>query len=286
MTEAKSNTLDVPGATLTYDIRRNDTSTKPPLFLLGSPMAASGFSALAGYFPERTVVTYDPRGAERSAKTDGSNISTPEQHAEDIHAVIEAIGGGPVDMFASSGGAVNALALVARHPGDVRILVAHEPPSATVLSDRENALAAIRSIHETYLQRGFGAGMAKFIATTSFQGPFPDGFADLPAPDPQVFGFPAQDDGKRDDPLLQQNTISCTSFEPDFQALLSAPTRIVIAAGEESSGQMASRAAHAIADQLATDVAVFPSGHGGFVEGWGKPEPFAAKLHEVIATAA
>ena len=285
MTTAQSNTLDVPGATLAYDVRRNDETTEPPLFLLGSPMAASGFGALASYFPERTIVTYDPRGAERSVKTDGTDISTPEQHAGDIHAVIQAIGGGPVDMFASSGGAVNALALVAEHPDDVRILVAHEPPSAVVLPDRDNALAAIRAIHETYLQRGFGAGMARFMATTSFQGPFPDGFADRPAPDPQMFGFPAQDDGKRDDPLLQQNTISCTSFEPDFQALRSAPTRMVIAAGEESSGQMASRSAHVIADHLGTDIAIFPSGHGGFVEGWGKPQPFAVRLHEVLATA-
>ena len=42
-------------------------------------------------------------------------------------------------MFASSGGAVTALALVAAHPNDVTILVAHEPPLVPVLPDAEAA---------------------------------------------------------------------------------------------------------------------------------------------------
>ena len=142
-TEPTTHTLDVPGVTLTYDIRRNEATREPPLLLIGSPMAASGFGALAGYFPDRTVVTYDPRGSERSVKADPSTPNTVEQQAEDVHRVIEAVGG-PVDLFASSGGAVNALALVERHSEDVRILVAHEPPLAAILPDREAALAAIR----------------------------------------------------------------------------------------------------------------------------------------------
>jgi pimeloyl-ACP methyl ester carboxylesterase len=75
-----------------------------------------------------------------------------------------------VDIFASSGGAVNALALVTRHPEGVRTLVAHEPPLATVLPDREEALAVTEDIHETYERDGFGPAMAKFIAFTSVRG--------------------------------------------------------------------------------------------------------------------
>jgi pimeloyl-ACP methyl ester carboxylesterase len=76
-------------------------------------------------------VTYDPRGAERSARTDDASRSTPDEHADDLHRIIAEVGR-PVDVFASSGGAVNALALVAQHPGDIRTLVAHEPPTAPV----------------------------------------------------------------------------------------------------------------------------------------------------------
>src|SRR5258707_8256768 len=146
MTEMTTRTLEVPGAVLTYDIRRNGSSPDPILLLIGSPMGAGGFGTLAGHFTDRTVVTYDPRGVERSRKTDGVIESTPEQHADDVHRLISAVGAGPVDLFSSSGGAVNALALVARHPEDVRTLVAHEPPAAKVLPDREPALAASRDV--------------------------------------------------------------------------------------------------------------------------------------------
>ena len=113
MTEPKTHTLDVPGAVLHYDVRSSDSSTQPVLLLFGSPMGAGGFAALAEHFADRTVVTYDPRGAERSKRTDGALQSTPDEHADDLHRLISALDAGPVDMFASSGGAVNALALVA-----------------------------------------------------------------------------------------------------------------------------------------------------------------------------
>ena len=158
MTEPRTDTLDVPGAVLSYDVRRNDSSPEPPLLLIGSPMGAAGFGTLAGHFTDRTIVTYDPRGAERSQRTDGARESTPDEHADDLHRLIAALEAGPVDIFASSGGAVNALALVARHPEQVRTLVAHEPPCAQVLPDREAALAASRDVHETYLRSGSGAG--------------------------------------------------------------------------------------------------------------------------------
>ena len=87
-----------------------------------------------------------------------------------------------MDLFASSGGAVNALCLVAKHPEDVRTLVAHEPPSAAALPDREGAEAAARAINETYKRNGWGAGMAHFIAVVSHKGPFPDDFAQQPPP--------------------------------------------------------------------------------------------------------
>ncbi len=145
MTETTTRTLDAPGATITYDVRPGGDGSQPPLMLIGSPMGAAGFVSLSSHFPDRTVVTYDPRGSERSTKDDPSTESNPNQHADDLHRIIQAVGG-PVDLFASSGGAVNALALVAAHPDDVRTLVAHEPPLATVLPDEENAKAAVRAV--------------------------------------------------------------------------------------------------------------------------------------------
>src|ERR1700753_2718285 len=142
MTEPKTHTLDVPGAVLTYDVRGHEGSTEPTLLIVGSPMGARGFTTLAGHFEDRTVVTYDPRGAERSSQRDDRTAEiSPDEHADDLHRLIDTLGAGPVDILASSGGAVNALALVARHPEQVRTLVAHEPPASQELPDREVALA-------------------------------------------------------------------------------------------------------------------------------------------------
>ena len=288
-TQPTTHTLEVPGATLTYDVRRNDESTEPALLMIGSPMGAAGFGTLSGHFADRTVVTYDPRGVERSEKADPGSPTTPDDHADDLHRIIQALDVGPVDLFASSGGAVNALALVAKYPEQVRTLVAHEPPLASILPDREAALAASRAVSETYQRSGFGAGMAHFIAVVSHKGPFTAEVASQPAPDPAMFGMPTEDDGSRNDALLGQNMITCTHYEPNFEALRSASTRIVIAAGAASEGVMASRGAHAVAERLGTKPVIFPSDHGGFLGGeygqTGDPDAFARKLREVLNSA-
>ena len=113
---------------------------------------------------------------------------------------------------------------MSKHPEDVRTLVAHEPPLASILPDREHALAAARAVHETYQRSGWGAGMAHFIAVVSHQGPFTAEVAGQPAPDPAMFGMPTEDDGSRTDPLLGQHMITSTHYEPDFDALRSAST--------------------------------------------------------------
>jgi pimeloyl-ACP methyl ester carboxylesterase len=286
-TQLTTHTLDVPGATLTYDIRRNDASTEPILVLIGFPMAAAGFGSLAKHFTDRTVVTYDPRGSERSIKVDPASRATPDIHAEDVRSVIGAIGGGPVDLFATSGGAVSALALVSKHPEQVRTLVAHEPPIATILDDREPALAAARAVYETYQRSGWGAGMAHFFVVLGHRGPFTAEVANQPAPDPAMFGMPTEDDGSRTDPMLGESMITTTHYEPDFEELRAASTRIVVAAGEESDGEMPSRGAYAVAERLGVEPVIFPSGHGGFLGGeygqTGDPDAFAAKLRQVLA---
>lgn len=284
--EPATYTLEVPGAVLTYDIRAGDDADRPPLFLLGSPMGAAGFGTLAGYLTGRTVITYDPRAVERSRRTDGATETTPEEHADDLHRIIGTLDRGPLDMLASSGGAVNALVLVARHRGDVQTLVAHEPPAARYLPDAEVALAVSRSIHETYLRAGMGPAMAAFISLVSYQGELTRDYLEQPAPDPAMFGLPVEDDGSRGDPLLGQNMVSSTHVELDFEALQAASTRVVIGVGADSGGELAARAGRAVAERLGQEPVVFPSGHAGFLGGeygqTGEPEAFADTLRAVL----
>ncbi len=281
-----THTLGVPGAMLTYDVRSNEASVQPPLLIIGSPMGAAGFVTLASHFTDRTVITYDPRGVERSARADSTSEATPDEHADDLHRIIAALDSGPVDLFASSGGAVNALALVATHPEDVRTLVAHEPPAASALPDAAMAIAACRDIQETYHRSGFGPAMAKFIGLVSAQGPLAADYLDRPAPDPAVFGLPAGDDGTRTDPLLQQNIVTCNAYEHDFDALRAASTRVVIGVGTTSADGLAGRGGLAVAERLGITAVTFPGGHDGFRGGeygqTGVPDAFAATLREVL----
>jgi pimeloyl-ACP methyl ester carboxylesterase len=281
----ETHTLGVDGADLVYDVRPGPSEHRP-LLMIGQPMSAEGFGALAELFTDRTVITYDPRGLGRSRRTDGRKENTPQQQAADLHRLLEVLGHGPIDVFASSGGAVTALELVTTHPADVATLVAHEPPLSTVLPDAEAADRARAGFNEAYESKGWGAGMAAFIAMTSWPGEFTEEYFAQPAPDPAAFGMPAEDDGNRDDPLLSKSSWAVTDYRLDVAALRAAPTRIVVAVGEETGDTYTARTARATAAALGQEAVVFPSHHGGFLGGEfgyaGKPPEFAAKLREVL----
>ena len=283
-----THTLETTEADIVYDVHGPlpTADGRPPLFMIGQPMGAAGFRTLASHFPDRTVITYDPRGLGRSTRRDGRVDNVPTVQAEDVHAVIAALGAGPVEMFASSGGAVTALALVAAHPDDVTSLVAHEPPLIPVLPDAEAAERARAGVRDAYQAGGRGAGMAAFIAMTSWRGEFTDEYFARPAPDPAQLGMTTEDDGSRDDPLLSHRSWAVSSYRPDRDALAAAPTRIVIAVGEESMDTFTWRTSVATARLLHQEATVFPSHHGGFAGdefGYpGQPEAFARKLRDVL----
>jgi pimeloyl-ACP methyl ester carboxylesterase len=283
-----THTLETDEAGIAYDVDGPlpTADGRPPLFMVGQPMTAGGFTALAAQFPDRTVVTYDPRGLGRSTRSDGRVDNSPTVQASDLHALIEALGAGPVEMFASSGGAVTALALVAAYPDDVLTLVAHEPPLIPVLPDAAAAERARAAVRDAYEVGGASAGMAAFIVMTSWRGEYTDEFFAQPAPDPAAFGMPAEDDGSRDDPLLSDRSWAITSYRLDVDALAAVPTRVVIAVGEQSEGTFTGRTSVATADLLGQTPTVFPSHHGGFVGGdspyAGEPENFGRKLRAVL----
>jgi len=283
-----THTLDTDGASIVYDVHGPlpTADGRPPLFMIGQPMPAGGFATLASLFSDRTVITYDPRGLGRSTRRDGRVDNSPTVQAEDVHAVIEALGAGPVEMFGSSGGAVTGLALVAAYPNDVTTLVAHEPPLITLLPDAEAAERARALVRDVYEAKGSNAGFAAFIAGGSWQGEYTDAFFAQATPDPAQFGMPDTDDGSRDDPLLSDRSWPVSGYRPDVAALAAAPTRILIAVGEESTGVLTGRTSEATAALLGRRTTVFPSHHGGFMgpeSGYpGQPEAFARRLREVL----
>ncbi|MBC2933691.1 alpha/beta fold hydrolase [Nocardioides sp. zg-1228] len=285
-------TVAVPGAVLSFDVvgdLADATPDTPPLVLAGSPMDSTGFGSLAARLDGRVLVLTDPRNTGRSTPDDATAAVTPQQHAEDLHALVAALGVGQVDVFASSGAAVNLLHLLAAHPDDVRILVAHEPPMAGLLPDADAIARACDDMVATYDAAGQGPAMARFIGLVTHRG---EVTGDEPAPDPAMFGLPTEDDGSRDDPLMANVRGGGVISVPDLDAVRAAPTRVVVGVGEESGGpddgEIAGRAAHAVARALGQEPVVFPGGHNGFLGGefgqTGAPDEFAARLREVLAT--
>ena len=254
-----THTLDVPGARLYYERR----GTGPLLLLIGSPMDSTGFAGLASALADDyTVVTYDPRGIGNSSRQDLGRDVTPEQQADDVHRLLAALGREPAYVFGSSGGAVVGLALVTAHPGQVRTLVVHEPPVVELLPDSAQVRTQIQDIYDTYRADGADKAMQKFMAHAGL-GAAPGQKAEAPLWEPS----PEQMARMRatTEVFLAHLIRPTTRYRPDIEALRTAPTRIGVAVGATSKGQLANRSARALADELGTPAVEFPGDHGGFV---------------------
>ena len=268
-----AQTLDVPGARLYYERQ----GVGPLLLMIGSPMDSTGFAGLARALADRyTVVTYDPRGIGNSTRADATQDVTPEQQADDVHRLLSVLGGEPAHVFGSSGGAVVGLALVTAHPGQVRTLVAHEPPMIELLPDREQVRAQIEDTYDTYRADGADKAMAKFMAHAGL-GAAPGQEAGAPRWEPS----PEQLATMRaaTDMFLAHLLRPTTHYRPDVEALRAAPARIVVAVGATSKGQLARRCAVTLADRLGRSAVEFPGDHGGFVA---LPEQCGHVLDQVL----
>jgi pimeloyl-ACP methyl ester carboxylesterase len=269
-----THTLEVPGARLYYERR----GSGPLLLMIGSPMGSAGFAPLAGALAgDYSVVTYDPRGIGNSSREDGTQDVTPDQQADDVRRLLSALGGEPAHVFGSSGGATVGLALAAADPGRVRTLVAHEPPVIELLPDGAQVRAQMQDVYDTYRADGADKAMQKFMACAGLGGE-----AGQHAQAPQWEPSPEQIAQLRadSDVFLAHLLRPTTYYRPDLQALRAAPPRIVIAVGTASKGQLANRAAVALAGQLGTPVVEFPGDHGGFAA---LPRQFGRVLDRVLA---
>lgn len=268
-----THTLDVAGARLYYERR----GSGPLLLLIGSPMDSTGFSGLADALAQDyTVVTYDPRGLGNSSRQDTTVDITPEQQADDVHRLLSELGGDQAHILGSSGGAVVGLALVTDHAEQVRTLVAHEPPLVQLLPDHEQLRAQIDDIYATYRADGPEKAMQKFMVHAGLGGG-PEQTPRWEPPPEQLARMRASTEV-----FLAHLIRPTTRYEPDLAALRAAPTRIVVAAGTISKGQLANRTAVALADRLGTVAVEFPGDHGGFAA---LPEEFARVLDRVLTEA-
>jgi len=265
-----SHTLDVPGARLYYEVQ----GSGPVLVLVGHPMGASGFASIAPLLTDvYTVVTYDPRGFARSTIDDPDQDAEPDLLADDVRRVLEAVGKVPSHVFGSSGGAVTGLALVARYPGHVETLIAHEPPLAVLLPEAEEARVGMQEVYDTYRDSGVRAAWAAFSSFSGMSIRPPDGGAEPPAP-------PSAEAVATSERFFGHGLLPIALYQPDLSALQAAPARLVVAGGTASRGEFPQRTAVALAERLDTPLVDFPGGHTGFVS---DSKEFGAVLRPVLA---
>src|SRR6478609_5603072 len=113
MSESRNGRIDVTGGTIHYEVR----GSGPLLLLIGQPMTSGPFANLADLLArDHSVATYDPHGVGQSTVEDPTLAVTPEIEADDLAALIAALGTDPADVVGSSGGAIAGLALAVRHP--------------------------------------------------------------------------------------------------------------------------------------------------------------------------
>ena len=266
------HTVSAAGAQLHCEVR----GAGPLLLVVGSPMGSSEFAPLADALAaDHTVVTFDPRGHGLSTIDDPDDDATPEQRADDLVAILDALGADSADIFGSSGGAVTGLALIARHPTRVRTLVAHEPPLLELLPDADHQRAASEDIITTFHRDGMGAAWGKFMAKAGF---------DMTAPDDGSAGHdtmpePSEQDLREAVRFFDHELRPTTRYLPDVDALKAA--RVVVGVGANSGHLLTYRTSVAVAKLLGVTPVEFPGDHGGFL---GQPTEFAAVLRKAIDT--
>ncbi len=297
--------LGVPGARLYYEER----GAGQLMLVVGQPMTSDPFAPTADALADsHRVVTYDPRGLGRSSVDDPTRDVTPEVEGADLAALIEAVGGGPADVFGTSGGAVAGLALLVSHPDRVRTLIAHEPPVTELLPDAAAIRAAVDDIEKTYRDSGSAAAWGKFISLVVHSGLVPDtGVPPTAWPPPgETESDPADsvsedaggegaggnadgDDHRHDEPSENQRANDdlfflhmlkpFTRYVPRTEVLGSAGPRVVVAVGGSSGEEIARRSAVALAERMGTIPIEFPGDHGGFMA---DPIGFAAAIMRAV----
>jgi pimeloyl-ACP methyl ester carboxylesterase len=263
----KIDTLKVPGATLYHEVR----GSGPVLLMIpGGPADAAAFAPIAPLLADRyTVVTYDTRGNSRSRLDGPPEDQRMEVHSDDAHRLLAALGTEPAYVFGTSSGAIVGLDLVARHPERVRALVAHEPPITELLPDAARQRAFVQDVYDTYRREGAGPAMGKFLAGAGLGGgpkaadSGPAGSGPRGEPSPEMLEGMARMQGNIEF-FLAHMFRAIAGYVPDIARLRAAPTRIVVAVGDASQGQVAHRAGLALAEHLGTDAEVFPGDHGGY----------------------
>ncbi|MFJ5829369.1 alpha/beta fold hydrolase [Streptomyces sp. NPDC093089] len=262
MTAATPRTLDVPGATLHYRVE----GSGPVLLLSQSGEGDADRTVdLVPHLADRfTVVTYDRRGLSRSTLDSPARPVTMADHADDATRPLAEVTDEPALMAGFSMGAAIGLQVVARHPGALSALVAHEPVMPNLLpdADRDDHVAELTAIRTAYADGGLAAAfpaIARHLGIDPAHEDTEDGLTPQPMTPRRRANF-GHFIG------TEFTAVTSDTLHPDepLRAAALAGTRIVPATGRTTPPQVHTyRCALALAARLDTRPVEFPGGHNG-----------------------
>ncbi|MGR6917554.1 alpha/beta fold hydrolase [[Actinomadura] parvosata] len=301
--------LRVDGANIRYEVRGSG-----PLLLLipGGTGGAAAFDGVADDLAgAHTVVSYDPRGLSRSPLDDPEAPQSVAQQADDAFRLLELLApGAPARVAGCSSGAIAALHLLATHPDRIERVVAHEPPLVEVLPDAAVHRAMLARVADTLRHEGLMPAAAVFAAGLAAEPSKDPALAsdapasaappnDAPASDAPASAAPASDAASgvpvelppqaaaraertlADLPYFLGRIVpGFMAYVPDLERLRTLSDRLVLAAGEDSRGELPHRAAACLAGRLGTEFVLFPGGHVGLTT---HPVGFGALLRKVLS---
>ncbi|MEU4576544.1 alpha/beta hydrolase [Nonomuraea sp. NPDC023979] len=282
MTVPATGRLRVAGATLHYEVRGQG-----PLLLLipGGAGDAASYDGVADVLAAGwTVVSYDARGMSRSPLDDPGAEQHVASHADDAYRLIELLSpGAPARVAGCSSGAIVALHLLATHPDRVERVVAHEPPVVEVLPDAAEHRAMLARVQDTFRREGLMPAVAEFAAALRRPGGAePAGPAESAAPAELPPGAAARAERTMANLpyFLGRIVPAFMAYAPDVDRLAALAGRLVLAAGDESRGELPYRPAACLAVRFGTELVHFPGGHTGLST---HPAAFAELLRKTLA---
>ncbi|MFJ9048420.1 alpha/beta fold hydrolase [Streptomyces bacillaris] len=227
-TAPRTGLLTVDGAALHHEVRGEG----PLLVMMPGGSADAGIydAIAAGLADQWTVATFDPRGYSRSPLDGPVTEQLPATHADDIVRLIELLSpdGAPAALFGSSSSAVVALDVLARHPGRVSRVVAHEPPVVELLPEPEAGRALFAAVRESFRRDGVAAAM-----TTMAEGLTPAWGEDRAASGPAA--VEAGSTAREPEPMAPEPERAIPEPEPTAPARPEAPQGVPPEAPQEVS---------------------------------------------------